>query len=149
MKLEKIITPRSKRLGRGYGSGKGGHTAGRGQKGQKSRTKIGILFEGTKVRKSLYKRLPFLRGKGKNKPHTKPLVLNLDDLNNLPAGSTVNLQFLAEYSLVDLQKARKHQVKILSQGTLNKKLTVELPVSKAAASKIEQAGGKVVSVKIG
>ena len=40
----------AKRLGRGYGSGKGGHTSGRGQKGQKSRTNIHILFEGLKVK---------------------------------------------------------------------------------------------------
>lgn len=55
----------AKRLGRGYGSGKGGHTCGRGQKGQKSRTKIHILFEGVKVKKSTLKKLPLLRGKGK------------------------------------------------------------------------------------
>lgn len=55
----------TKRLGRGYGSGKGGHTSGRGQKGQKSRTKIHILFEGLKVKKSTLKKFPLLRGKGK------------------------------------------------------------------------------------
>ena len=52
-KLEKTVTKRKKRVGRGYGSGKGGHTSGRGQKGQKSRSHIGILFEGMKVKKSL------------------------------------------------------------------------------------------------
>ena len=41
-----------KRLGRGYGSGVGGHTSNRGQKGQKSRTDLHILFEGLKVKKS-------------------------------------------------------------------------------------------------
>lgn len=62
-----------KRLGRGYGSGKGGHTSGRGQKGQKSRTKVHILFEGLKVKKSTLKKFPLLRGKGKflAKPKTK------------------------------------------------------------------------------
>ena len=52
--LPKIVKRKKKRVGRGYGSGKGGHTAGRGQKGQKSRTNIGILFEGLKVRKSIH-----------------------------------------------------------------------------------------------
>lgn len=61
-----------KRLGRGYGSGKGGHTSSRGQKGQKSRTKIHILFEGLKVKKSTLKKFPLLRGKGKFKAKAKP-----------------------------------------------------------------------------
>lgn len=47
------------------GSGKGSHTSGRGQKGQKSRGKIHVLFEGMKMKKSLLKRLPLMRGKGK------------------------------------------------------------------------------------
>lgn len=65
IKLPKVSLRPKKRLGRGIGSGKGGHTSGRGQKGQKSRGKIGILFEGVKVKKSLLKRLPLMRGKGK------------------------------------------------------------------------------------
>jgi len=63
-----------KRLGRGYGSGKGGHTSGRGQKGQKSRTKIHFLFEGVKVKKSTLKKLPLLRGKGKFLAKKRPKV---------------------------------------------------------------------------
>lgn len=66
--LPKIKTKSKKRLGRGYGSGKGGHTSSRGQKGQKVRGKIHPLFEGQKNKKSLIQRLPLLRGKGKNKP---------------------------------------------------------------------------------
>lgn len=66
--LLRIVSKGKKRVGRGLGSGKGGHTVGRGQKGQKTRGKISPLFEGTKVKKSLIKRLPLLRGKGKLKP---------------------------------------------------------------------------------
>lgn len=66
--LPKVITKSRKRVGRGIGSGKGGHTVGRGQKGQKSRGKIGILFEGVKMKKSFLKRLPLSRGKGKFHP---------------------------------------------------------------------------------
>lgn len=66
--LPRIKTKAKKRVGRGYGSGKGGHTVGRGQKGQKTRGKVGPLFEGTKMKKSLIQRLPMLRGKGKFKP---------------------------------------------------------------------------------
>lgn len=50
------------------GSGKGSHTSGRGQKGQKSRSHIHVLFEGMKTKKSLLKRLPLMRGKGKFHP---------------------------------------------------------------------------------
>lgn len=64
-KLPKIVAKSKKRLGRGMGSGKGSHTSSRGQKGQKSRGTIGVLFEGMKVRKSYLKRLPLMRGKGK------------------------------------------------------------------------------------
>lgn len=63
--LPKVVGKKMKRIGRGYGSGKGGHTVGKGQKGQKTRSTINVLFEGMKVKKSLLKRLPFQRGKGK------------------------------------------------------------------------------------
>lgn len=65
IRLPKVNQKRKKRLGRGMGSGKGSHTSGRGQKGQKSRSHIGVLFEGMKMKKSLLKRLPLMRGKGK------------------------------------------------------------------------------------
>jgi large subunit ribosomal protein L15 len=68
MNLPKVIQRPKKRVGRGIGSGKGGHTSGRGQKGQKSRGKIGVLFEGLKMKKSYLKRLPLMRGKGKFGP---------------------------------------------------------------------------------
>lgn len=64
-KLPKVIAKSKKRVGRGMGSGKGSHTSSRGQKGQKSRGTIGVLFEGMKMRKSMLKRLPLKRGKGK------------------------------------------------------------------------------------
>lgn len=69
--LQSIVGKRKKRLGRGIGSGKGGHTVGRGQKGQKSREKVPVLFFGTKMKKSLIKRLPMQRGKGRLKPRWK------------------------------------------------------------------------------
>ncbi len=65
IRLPKIVAKSKKRVGRGMGSGKGSHTSGRGQKGQKSRGDIGILFEGYKMKKSFLKRLPLQRGKGK------------------------------------------------------------------------------------
>lgn len=68
IKLPKVVKRPKKRVGRGMGSGKGSHTSGRGQKGQKSRSHINVLFEGMKMKKSLLKRLPLMRGKGKFHP---------------------------------------------------------------------------------
>ncbi len=136
MKLLKVVTRGKKRLGRGIGSGKGGHTSGRGQKGQKSRGKIGILFEGVKVKKSLLRRLPVVRGKDKFKAGKKPLIVNLEILNILPAGTTVNLETLAKAGIIREEDGREFGVKILGKGKLNKKLKIELPMSKSVAKRI-------------
>lgn len=143
-KLPKVKRVKRKRVGRGYGSGKGGHTVGRGQKGQKVRNKIGVLFEGVKMKKSFIKRLPLRRGKGKFKSQDKPLIVNLKYLNVFPSGSKINLNSLIEKSVVDKNQAMKYGVKILGDGEIKKKLTIELPISKSAAKKIEKAGGKIV-----
>jgi large subunit ribosomal protein L15 len=144
--LPKVVTKRKKRRGRGFGSGKGGHTTGRGQKGQKSRKTIGILFEGLKTKKSFYKRLPLRRGKGKFKAKDKPLIVKLSLLNYLPAGSKVNIDSLIANKIVDKKQAKLLGVKILGDGEIKKKLTIELPISKSAAKKIEKAGGKVAEI---
>ena len=141
--LPKLIKRRGKRLGRGYGSGKGGHTVGRGQKGQKARRKIGILFEGVKVKKSLIRRLPLRRGKGKFKSQNKPIIVKLALLNLLPGGSRVDLNLLIKEGIVKGEDAKALGVKILGDGKLTKKLTVLLPISKSAVKKVEKAGGKV------
>lgn len=143
MKLEKIVAKKKKRLGRGYGSGKGGHTASRGQKGQKSRRKIGVLFEGVKVRKSLLKRTPQLRGKDKFKSSPKPVILNLTDLNKLRSLAVVDIETLKKHNLVNEKEAQKRGVKVLGSGKITKKLNVKIPVSASAAKKIKRAGGKV------
>jgi len=143
-KLPKIVTAKKKRVGRGYGSGKGGHTVGRGQKGQKSRKKIGILFEGIKVKKSLIKRLPLRRGKGRLKAAKKPIVVKLAYLDLLRSGAKVNINTLAQSGVVKKEDAEEYGVKILGDGEVKKKLTIEVPISKSAAKKIEKAGGKVV-----
>lgn len=146
-KLEKTVTKRKKRVGRGYGSGKGGHTSGRGQKGQKSRSHIGVLFEGIKVKKSLIKRIPLMRGKGKFKSGNKPLIVKLAYLNILPAGTKVSVESLVKGGIIKRDDALKYGVKILGGGKLEKKLTVALPISKSAAKVVEKAGGKVIKEK--
>ncbi len=146
-KLTKTTTRGQKRIGRGIGSGKGGHTVGRGQKGQKSRTHLPLLFSGTKVRKSLIRRLPMKRGKDRFKSlKRKSVILNVKYLDLLPDGLEVTVASLIKHGLVDKQ-AEIVGVKILGDGAITKKLTVALPISKGARIKIEKAGGKIVEQK--
>lgn len=141
--LPKTTEKKKKRLGLGHGSGRG-KTAGRGTKGQNARNSVPIFFEGGAI--SIIKRLPFMRGKGRNKVFKKrPLIINLDSLNLLPKGSTVNLETLVANKIVDAKDGKVYGVKILGNGELTVSLTVALPVSKAAQQKIEKAGGQIVS----
>jgi len=147
-KLPKTTKRKKKRLGRGYGSGKGGHTVGRGAKGFKARSRVSLVFEGTKTKKSFLKRLPLQRGKGKFKPSkSKPLVVNVKYLNLYKKGEKVNLMTLVEKGIIVDEEAKKQGVKILGDGDLRVALTVELPASKGATEKIIKAGGKVIEVK--
>lgn len=133
-----------KRIGRGHGSGRGGHTSTRGTKGQKARGKIGIFFEGTKLKKSLIKKLPLYRGKGKFKPRRKAaLVVNLKYLNLFKEGDAVNLVSLQEKGILEKQLPVGSTIKILGDGEINVPLIICFPVSKSAREKIEKAGGRV------
>ena len=120
----------SKRVGRGYGSGKGGHTSGRGQKGQKSRTDIHILFQGLKVKKSTLKRLPLLRGRGKFAARSKPVEININNLKDLKKGEKVNLDLLVNKGLVTKKDANRYGIKVLGKSDFKKDLVFEVPVSK-------------------
>ncbi len=142
--LPSIKTKSKKRIGRGMGSGKGSHTVGRGQKGQKSRRTIHPLFEGTKMKKSLIQRLPLQRGKGKLKPRGKEvIIINVGTLDLLPDNSKVDRALLVKMGF--LTASNKLTVKILGSGNLTKKLTVELPVSASARLTIEKAHGTVTN----
>ena len=142
-KLPKIKSRSKKRLGRGYGTGKGGHTSGRGQKGQKARDRIHPLFEGTKVKKSLIQRLPLQRGKGKLKSHQKKhIIVNLKYLDFLPDNSIVDQNTLIKLGIVS-SDAKQMGIKILGDGEITKKLTIRLPISASAAEKVKKAGGIV------
>lgn len=135
--LPKTVGRQSKRLGRGYGSGKGGHTVGRGTKGQKARTHIGVLFEGLKMKKSLIKKLPLQRGRGKFKPGKPALVVKLGYLNGFSAGSEVTIESLIKNNLVDAKEAGIRGVKILSGGgKLTKKLNIKVPMSKSVVKEV-------------
>jgi len=140
----KIKSRRSKRVGRGQGSGKG-KTTGRGTKGQNARKKLPIThshFEGGQ--RPLIKRLPYRRGKGNPKISKKPLIVNLNALNLLPKGQEVNLEALIKYGIVNSVDAKLYGVKILGDGDLKNPISVNLPISKSAAKKIEKFGGKVI-----
>ena len=141
--LPKTTIKRRKRVGRGYGSGKGGHTVGRGQKGQRSRHEPFLLFEGKKTQKSLLRRTPLLRGKDKFKSRQEKMVIvNLEQLNRLSSEEKISLEVLVKEGLVKKDEASKG-VKILGKGEIKKPLKVALPCSKGAREKIEKAGGKV------
>lgn len=139
--LPKITKTGKKRLGQGHGSGRV-KTSGRGTKGQKARGKIKLRFEGGAL--SIVKRLPFQRGRGRNKVFkAKPVGLNVKVLNLLPEKSIVDLELLIKHTIVTAQDAKVYGVKILGEGNLEKALTVKLPVTGGARKKIEAAGGTV------
>lgn len=139
--LPKSTISGRRRLGQGHGSGRV-KTAGRGTKGQKSRNKVPSYFEGGAV--PLIKRLPFLRGKGRNKSFKKkPVIINVNALNRLPKGATVNVKTLIAHNIVEKDKAQTYGVKILGNGQITTAFTVQVAVSQGARQKIEKAGGTV------
>jgi len=135
------ITKRTKRrLGQGHGSGRG-KTAGRGTKGQKARGHISLSFEGGAL--SYIKRLPFRRGKGRNKAiRREPLTVRIERLNSLPKNTIVTKETLLKHNIIDVHGSQRG-VKIVDGGQLQVPVTVHVPLSKSAAKKIEKAGGKV------
>jgi large subunit ribosomal protein L15 len=141
--LPKTTDNGKKRRGRGYGSGKGGHTTDRGVKGTKARYKVPLTFDGTKIKKGWLKRLPLWPGKGRQKGSPAPIAVNLTRLEKrFKKGEKVNLDALLKRGLISKSEARRG-VKVLSEGKLTKKLTVQLPCSEKARKKIEDAGGRV------
>jgi large subunit ribosomal protein L15 len=139
--LIKVTTKSKRRLGQGHGSGRV-KTSGRGTKGQNARSNRSLSFEGGAL--PLIKRLPFRRGKGRNKVFKiMPVVINLQALEVLKAGSIVDLKTLIANKIVSETDAKEYGVKILGDGKLTKALTIKLPISKQAARKIEKAGGRV------
>lgn len=132
------------RIGRG---GKRGKTSGRGHKGQKAHGGHGIRPE----MRDVIKKLPKLRGHGKNRARTvnssvvKPMVVNLGTLEEVfVSGDSVSPQTLKDKRVISIKKGKIIPVKILSQGTLSKKLIVTgCKVSGKAKECIEKVGGEV------
>lgn len=126
------------RVGRGQGSGNG-KTAGRGHKGQKARSGGGVRlgFEGGQT--PLFKRIA---KRGFNNINRKEYaIVNLSDLNRFEDGAEVTPVTLVESGLVTKELSG---IKVLANGTLERKLTVKAhKFSKAAQEAIEAAGGSV------
>lgn len=146
MKLESIPqrknrVTKAKRLGRGYGSGVGGHTVGRGQKGQKSRSghKSTVFFEGGNV--PFFRRMPKFKGfKTYNREANQTVnVGTMDEF--FKNGEVVSLETLKEKGII---KKKTNNVKILGEGEIKNKVSVEgLNVSAVAEEKIIKAGGTI------
>ena len=141
MKLENLCaTPEAKirkRVGRGPGSGMG-KTSTRGENGQKSRSgaNISAWFEGGQS--PLYRRIP-KRGFNNKRFRIEFATINLSDLNKFNDGDVVTPELLKEKGIIKKQLCG---IKVLGNGTLEKKLTVKANrFSSAAVTKIESTGG--------
>ena len=122
------------RVGRGTSSGNG-KTAGRGQKGQKARSKVRVGFEGGQM--PLFRRMP-KRG-FKNVNRKDYAIVNLETLNKFEDGTEVTPALLVETRVV---KDENDGIKVLGNGELTKKLTVKASkFSASAKAAIEAAGG--------
>jgi large subunit ribosomal protein L15 len=142
--LTKSTQKTNRRVGRGYGSNKGGHTTGRGAKGDNVRGKTKMTFDGSKIKKGWIKRMPFMRGKHRLTSKYTYTIINLDQLNKwYKNNETVDLTSLSKKSTLSLAELN-NGVKILGRGKLEKALTIsKLVVSKSAQSKIISSGGKI------
>ncbi len=141
MKLDELMQnagarKERRRVGRGMGSGLG-KTSGKGEKGQKARSGVSIpaTFEGGQL--PLYRRLP-KRGFSNAQFKIKYAVINVCDLNKFDDGAVVTPEILHEAGLL---KNQLDGVKVLGNGTLEKKLTIKAhKFSKEAVNKIEKSG---------
>lgn len=148
MKLNELkpVVPKKarKRVGRGESSGLG-KTAGKGSNGQNSRAGGGVkkYFEGGQM--PLYRRVP-KRGFS-NYPFKKEYaIINLDDLNRFEDGTLVTPELLIETGLL---KKLLSGVKVLGNGTLEKKVSVKAhKVSESAKAAIEANGGSVEIIEV-
>jgi len=148
--IHSLPTPKSKKakvqVGRGIGTGHGGHTAGRGTKGQKSRSGYSRPrpgFEGGQM--PLARRLPKLRGFSRNwlSSGVQRFQLPLSLVAEVIADGKVNVETLVENGLIR-PVSKKISVKILFDAEIDKALSIEgIPMSAKAKAAVEKAGGKV------
>lgn len=145
MQLHEITSSKTtkdrRRVGRGTSSGHG-KTAGRGTKGQKSRTggSMPAHFEGGQM--PIIRRLP--KRKGFRRPHRpKVFIINLRHLTRLADGGKLTINSLRERGFLEPGET----VKILGEGEINIPIEVEInAISDGARVKLEAAGGKVTII---
>jgi large subunit ribosomal protein L15 len=142
--LTKLTTKPARRCGRGIGSGLGGHTSGRGAKGDKARGKTKLTFDGTKIKKGWIKRLPFLRGKHRLQNRKNIITFNLAQLDKwFAANDLVDVNSLSQKTKISFKRLNA-TAKILSAGEITKALKINgVLVSESASKKIIAAGGNI------
>ena len=155
LNIKKEIS-KAKRIGRGYGSNKGGHTVGKGTKGQRSRTgykAAGRFFEGGQM--PLHRRLPILKGlhsRALSKPsrmfirsRENVILIKSSEINNtFKDGAFVNVDSLIEKGLVKTKAHKFNFIKILHDVDVNVKVVLDgIETSSKVRSSIEKAGGEV------
>jgi large subunit ribosomal protein L15 len=141
MQINNLKRQTARKFSRQHGrGGKRGKTAGRGTKGQNARA--GRKFR--PVMRDTIKKLPKLRGYKFNSVQTKPVAINLAQLEKFEKGEVVNPANLIEKNILDKVLGKTPRVKILGTGELKHALNFEgVIVSKEAKTKIEKAGGSV------
>jgi large subunit ribosomal protein L15 len=137
----KVTTKKKKIIGRGIGSGKGGHTSTRGMKGQKSRagSHISKYFEGGQ--NPLIRRVPYLRGFKRIKEPIDIISLSAID-KYFAKEDEINLENLLKRGLVKTKK-----VKILSDGEITKEFKIkkeDFIFSQKSLDKIEKSKAKFI-----
>jgi len=139
--LPKTTAKHQKRLGRGYGSGVGGHTVGRGEKGQRSRTGRGIplWFEGGQL--PVVKKLPYLRGKSRFQTLEREVQLvTLTKLSKVEE-NIVNPEVLKKNGIIRFEH---RPVKVTGVGSIAKAVTLQnIKCTASAKAAIEKAGGSI------
>lgn len=152
MKLNDLnvrLKRKTKRLGRGIGSGKG-KTSGRGHKGQKSRSGVAIKsFEGGQM--PLYRRLPKRGFKNFNSEKKDIAIINLSKMQEIfkqkkiLSSNKINLPLLQKSNLIN---KKYNKLKLLGSGELQEKFDAEVHfISNSARKKIEKLGGKITLIK--
>ena len=136
-------TRKRKRLGRGVGSGKGGHSSTRGNKGQKSRTgnhRMPAWFEGGQM--PLQRRVP--KYGFRNPFRVEYRTFNLSQLNSLIARGRLTAEISPDTLTQAGQARTKDRIKILGGGDVTRPLHITTHAcSQSARAKIEQAGGQI------
>lgn len=134
---------KQKRLGRGVGSGKGGHSSSRGNKGQKSRTgnhRMPAWFEGGQM--PLQRRVPKFGFTNPNRIEYR--TFNLSQLSSLMEAQRVTSPVTPEHFVAAGLARPKDRIKILGGGDIQGAVHITAHAcSKSARTKIEQAGGQI------